>query len=93
MKKITYIFPLILALALAGCSAAGDYIGTERGIDTEFNGVMYDMKGLSTTYKHNTESPLGTLSVRPDGSMTMTGPAVEVWVQAWTCDRNPALCF
>lgn len=93
MKILLRISALLTAgLILAGCSGTkmGDYTGTERGLDWSVETLMgTTLNGRSTTYKHKTEKPLGTLSIAPNGAMDMTGPAVEVWARMMFCAEAP----
>jgi len=91
MKKTwPYFTPLLLVALLAGCSSAGDYTGTDRGLDWNIETTLgASVHGRSTTYKFQTEKPLGTLTVTPDGAMDMTGPAVEIYARKLFCDTAP----
>lgn len=89
--KTTVILPILaIVLAMASCSAAGDYTGTERGLNWDVETTLgANIRGRSTTYKHKEEKPLGTLTLSPDGAMDMTGPAVEKWAEMMFCDAAP----
>lgn len=88
---IKFVALLTAGLILAGCSAAGDYTGTERGLDWDIETPWGStLHGRSTTYKHATEKPLGTLTIGPNGGMDMTGPGVEIWARMMFCDKAPA---
>ena len=99
---------MLVALALAGCAADGGYSGPSRGIQGQVETFWFDFNGLSTTYKEDTELPLqgvvtpegghydipSTLTVRPDGTLEVTGPSVWLYGLAALCGRAPnaALC-
>lgn len=90
MKHTLKFAALALAVVLAGCSATGDYTGTQRGLDWNVETPWGStLSGRSTTYKHETEKPLGTLTVGPNGGMDMTGPGVEIWARMMFCDKAP----
>lgn len=91
MKHTIKFAVLVLAMiVLAGCSSSGDYVGTERGIDVTIDTMWgTNIKGRSTTYKHESEKPLGTLTITPNGALDMTGPAVEIYALKLFCDTAP----
>lgn len=81
---------LFAGIVLAGCSSSGDYTGTERGVDLTIETMWgTNIRGRSLTYKHETEKPLGTLTITPNGGMDMTGPAVEIYALKLFCDTAP----
>ena len=93
MKKLFTLAAVMLAGALmAGCTDGplGDYSGSERGVDIQIDTVLgAEVRGRSTTYKKDTELPLGTLTVTPDGGLDMTGPGVETWARMSFCKSAP----
>lgn len=85
---------MLVGLALTACSSGlGNYDGPARGIDLKVDGGLWGMgSGItsrSLTYKHDTEKPLGTLTITPDGGLDMTGPAVEIYALKMFCDTAP----
>lgn len=91
MKTTSMLAALIAAvIVLAGCSATGDYLGPDRGVDVRIDSRWgSSIRGRSTTYKFGTEKPLGTLTITPDGALDMTGPAVEIYALKLFCDTAP----
>ena len=53
--------PVVLMLALAGCTADGSYIGPSRPIDGSFSTPTLDFQGRSSAYKKGDGLPIGYL--------------------------------
>ena len=56
--KLLKLLPFI---ALAACSANGDYLGPSRAFDGSVSTITVDIDGHSSTFKRDEELPLGYL--------------------------------
>ncbi len=93
MKHLKLLGVLALVAILSACASPGKYAGPSRGVDLNIDGGLWGGRGAvsarSLTYKHETEKPLGTLIVTPEGGIDMTGPAVEKWAEMMFCKEAP----
>ncbi len=84
---------LFVGLALSACASPGKYAGPSRGVDLNIDGGLWGGRGAvsarSLTYKHETEKPLGTLTLDGNGGMDMTGPGVLKWAEMKFCQEAP----
>ena len=88
-----------IALALAGCTADGGYVGPARPFDGSFSTITVDVLGRASAYKSADELPIGYLTsgeqeqystYRNRCGVVATGLAAEI--AATTDAENLTLC-